>query len=286
MRPMSTSALASAGLLALAWAGAGPGGPEAGGRRTPVIVELFTSQGCSSCPPADALLADLVREQPVPGAEIVALEEHVDYWNHLGWADPFSSAEFTRRQRLYADAFGLGSIYTPQMVVGGTREFVGGDRGKAVAAIAAASAGARAVVRIRILPPPKPSGAATPPGGEPDAARGRGLRVPLGVTVEPDPGRAPLEPFEMWLAITEGGLSTAVGGGENEGRQLSHSAVVRTLVRIGGKSDRPGDRIESTVEARLESAWSRPDLRAVVFVQAKGNGAVLGAASISLAPPA
>src|SRR5215468_246613 len=87
------------------------------GERVPVIVELFTSEGCSSCPPADEALRRLASTQPVPGVEIVAMSEHVDYWNSLGWTDPFSSSQFSQRQDEYGKAFGLDGSYTPQMVV-------------------------------------------------------------------------------------------------------------------------------------------------------------------------
>ena len=95
------------------------------GPRTPVIVELFTSEGCSSCPPADQFLAKLEAEQPIGNAEVIALEEHVDYWNNLGWTDPFSSDSATIRQYAYAGAIGNGNAYTPQMVVDRQDEFVG-----------------------------------------------------------------------------------------------------------------------------------------------------------------
>src|SRR5213080_5145514 len=109
------------------------GAAEAG--RTPVVVELFTSEGCSSCPPADALLVRLDGAQLNGNVQLIALEEHVDYWNDLGWTDPFSSRDWTLRQYLYSQALGSGSPYTPEMVVDGTVEFVGSRTQKARQAI-------------------------------------------------------------------------------------------------------------------------------------------------------
>src|SRR5260370_31679799 len=117
--------------------------------RTPVLVELFTSEGCSSCPPADLLLSHLQQSQPIPGVEVIALSEHVDYWNQLGWIDPFSSAGLTERQRQYASVLHGDGVYTPQMVVDGKTGFVGSDSQKPLRAIAAAAKAPRTGIDLR-----------------------------------------------------------------------------------------------------------------------------------------
>ncbi len=179
-----------------------------GGKRTPVIVELFTSEGCSDCPPADALLTKLDQTQPVPGAEVIVLEEHVDYWDHQGWADPFSSAEFTRRQNDYANVFRNSSVYTPQMVVDGKFEFVGSREGAARQAIGEASRMAKTTVNLRL------AGNADKPG------------IPLEVRIEKLAGATAGERADVFLTITESRLHSDVVGGENSGRKCASRGSV------------------------------------------------------------
>ncbi len=220
--------------------------------RVPVVVELFTSEGCSSCPAADAALRELEAAQSVPGAEVIALGQHVDYWNRLGWKDPFSAAQFTDRQRAYAAGFGTGS-YTPQAVVNGQVEFVGSNRAALVAAIAKAAQGPRTAVQL--------------------THEGRGA---LAVQVAALPAGAPAA--DVLLVITETGLATQVGRGENAGRLLRHAAVVRALRSLGPASGRA----TFSVPLALRPEWKTENLRAVVLVQEPATHRIVGAASLPL----
>ena len=227
--------------------------------RTPVVVELFTSEGCSSCPAADALLAKLAATQPVAGAEVIALSEHVDYWNRLGWTDPFASKQFSQRQGDYAAASRQSRVYTPQMVVDGGAEFVGSDARRATAEIARAAKEQKAVVEL-----------AHAPGGS-------GLRVAVR-SLPPGQARGTAD---VLLAVVEDGLSSDVRRGENAGRQLEHTAVVRRLEVLGSVAG-SGERFDRWVALVPDPSWRRDRLRAVAFVQERGSRRILGAAQIRL----
>jgi len=231
----------------------------------PVIVELFTSEGCSSCPPADALLAKLEERQPVANTQIIALEEHVDYWNNLGWMDPFSAKDWTARQEEYAGALGNGNVYTPQMVINGQTELVGSREQQARRAIETAAAGMRADVSLTARLPEQKGPAE--------------FAVSIGRLAGNKGGDAP----EVWLAITEAGLHSNVTRGENAGQDLHQAAIVRFLRKIGeAKGDRePSFAGDATVPLKKE--WKHENLRAVLFVQEKKSRRILGAAEIRIA---
>jgi hypothetical protein len=209
----------------------------------PVVVELFTSEGCSSCPPADALLAELATRP-----DVLALSFHVDYWDRLGWKDPFSSAAATARQRHYAELLGLGNVYTPQIVVDGRWQAVGSDRSEVEQAIDAA----------RHLP------AAVPVTLAIDHGR---ARVTLGAAGAAAAGSVILIGFDRRHVDT-------VKGGENDGRALAHVDVVRGIAEI----DR-FDGKERTIEAPI--GWHADRLAVLVETE---DGLVLGAAVADDAP--
>src|SRR5262245_45717942 len=241
--------------------------PDPGdGVRSPVIVELFTSEGCSSCPPADIILAQLQKTQPVAGAEVIALSEHVDYWNYIGWSDPFSSAAFSARQETYAQAFRQERIYTPQMIVDGQTEFVGNSMNKAQEAIAKAARSPKAGVKIT-LPQTK--------------AEGDNQAIKLSVSVKNVPPINQGDVAEVILAITENNLSSNVSRGENSGRKLAHTAVVREMRTLGGV-DPATKAFDSETTVAVANGWKRDDLRVVLLVQERAHRRVLGAASVKL----
>lgn len=226
-----------------------------------VLVELFTSEGCSSCPPADKLLIDLDQNQPIKGVEVIALSEHVDYWNRLGWKDPYSSAEFSRRQNDYSRVLGGEDIYTPQMIVDGRTAFIGSQRAAALDAITKAAHAPKASVSVITK-----------------AATAGSITLALQIENIPDVSRG--DRAEVMLAITEDGLLSKVTRGENSGRQLSHSSVTRKLIKLGAVE---GKTFSAEPSLRLEATWKRQDLKFVAFAQERNSRRVLGAAALKFA---
>jgi len=213
-------------------------GDQLPGQRQPVLVELFTSEGCSSCPPADALLERLDRAQPVAGAQIV-LSEHRDYWNHIGWADPYSSPAFSARQQQYARRLRTQGPYTPQMVVDGRTEFVGSDARSAESAVRDAVRQPKAAVHITT--------------GE-----------AADIEIDPLPaGR--VHKAGVFVAYAADTGTQDVLRGENKGRHLRHVSIVKELKQIGTLDDR----VQFQTRIPLESGS-----RLIVFVQEAGNGPV------------
>jgi hypothetical protein len=203
----------------------------------PVLVELFTSEGCSSCPPADALLAELSARP-----EVLALSFHVDYWDRLGWKDPFSSPAATQRQQRYADLLGTATVYTPQIVVDGKWQAVGSNRAEVERALG--------------------------------AARRSGDEVPVALAL--DRGRATISLGAAGEGVSAAVLLigfdrrhvSAVVRGENSGRTLAHADVVRSIEEVGRFNGR-ARAIEVPIRMRSE--------RVAAIVQAE-DGRVLGVA--------
>jgi len=217
-------------------------------QRTPVLVELFTSEVCSSCPPADLLLEKLDRTQPVRGAAIIVLSEHVDYWDSSSWKDSYSSAAFTERQRIYARRSNLENIYTPQMIVDGATEFVGNDGRRAVSAITEASQQEKIGVRI--------------------------VQLTGAVRIEVDalPKSAGHRSADVFLVAADESANTDVAGGENKGRHLHHVAIARRIEKLGAVNSHAGFSKEAP------NPVSPAAMRLIAFAQEPASGRVWGAA--------
>lgn len=228
--------------------------PLTAGEPVPVLVELFTSEGCSSCPPADAFLRELHRTQPVDGVEAIVLSEHVDYWDRMGWKDPFSSELWSKRQSWYSMRWPT-KVYTPQMIIDGIEEMIGSDERYARAVMREAAKKPKGMVRVLI-------------------ALGEGG---VGLRVEAE-GLPKGGPAQVRVAIVEDGLETEVPGGENQGKTLVHDGVVRLLAEIGETEAGAGE-YEGTAGLSLEPEWARERLRAVVFLQDAGTRRVIAVGS-------
>ncbi len=219
----------------------------------PVLVELFTSQGCSTCPPADRLLARL---GSAADGQVVALAFHVDSWNHAGWTDPFSNAAWTRRHSAYARALRTEGAYTPEAVVDGSVATVGSEEAAMRAAIAAAAARPAGELTLEL---------------EPGA---RSVAVRIAVELPPALGDRRLD---LMLAVYETGLETPVRRGENGGRKLRDDYVVRSLLRAGRVSGGESAPARFEMTLTLGDGWVRSHLGVAAFLQDPRTLAIHGA---------
>jgi len=220
--------------------------------KTPVIVELFTSEGCSSCPPADSLLNRLSRA--FPDIEVVPMSEHVDYWNYLGWTDRFSSPLFSERQQDYGRMFRLETVYTPQMVVNGDAQFSGTDENRARREIQRAADGPKANAQITSVTA--------------DVMRVTVDHIPQGVRTA-----------DVFLAITESGLETVPNKGENNGVRLRFNGVVRSLTSLSHLDTKKQASYVADAKLNLDNSWHRDRLTYVMFVQDRSSRKIIGAAT-------
>ncbi len=213
-----------------------------------VLVELFTSEGCSSCPPADHLLVELDHQQPVPGTMIVVLSEHVDYWDHEGWRDPFSSHQWTERQEEYVRQFSLQSPATPQIVVDGSRQVTGGDGRAVLAAIEQSAKAPRLEIAI------------------PTAERSSD-GIHLEITA------AAAKNATLYAVLADDADHSSVTHGENAGRTIDHVAVARALVRVGKLDKSP---LDQKITIPIPPGVPDRRLRLVVFAQDGHSGHIVG----------
>lgn len=219
------------------------------------VVELFTSEGCSSCPPADRLLGEIVSQARAKEQPIYGLAFHVDYWDYIGWKDPYASSEFSERQRRYAQAFGSSRIYTPQMVVNGRKEFVGSNEGQASSTIESALDQPPAVkVNIAL-----------------SDVRASAGSVKFSYEVPPAP-----EDAVIHFAVVERHLEQNIGRGENRGRTLQHENVVRAFKTIS--AHKSSDALSLTIPEDVQLQNSS----LIAYVQHDRTMEVLGATGVDI----
>jgi hypothetical protein len=225
--------------------------------RPPILVELFTSEGCSSCPPADTFLQRLDESSPMDRAQLVVLSEHVDYWDHDGWKDPHSSALLTERQNAYVHALGLNTPYTPQIIVDGTNELRANDPEQINKLFQHAAAQPKIPVSIDEV---------TVDAGNPGVFR---------IRIEAD-GESDKHNADVYIAVALDHVESQVLHGENAGHHLTHVAVVLQLLKIGKVSR--GKSFADTVQLKLDPNTDPANVRVVAFVQEPGPGKLLGVA--------
>lgn len=218
----------------------------------PVVIELFTSEGCSSCPPADSLMLALERQQQLDGVPVIVIGEHVDYWDHGGWRDRFSSSAVSLRQNEYREKLHFDESYTPQAIIDGRYQVIASEEPSVRDAVHQAAA-QPADVNVTVQ---------------------RGAGGAYAVAVD----NASRRKLRILLAVVESGLSSKVTGGENKGREVQHPAVLRRLSSVATTADASFHR---STNAKLEGDWNRKNVRVVVMAQDVATGAILGAATAS-----
>ena len=223
--------------------------PDHARESAPVLVELFTSEGCSSCPPADELLRQINGKHTDSGRLIVGVSEHVTYWNQLGWSDPFSSTTYTQRQDAYGQRFHLDSVYTPQMVINGEEQFVGSDSASLLHALNKKEQPAQASVHIDSV-----------------TANGNALTIAFSAS-----GDALEHGADIFAIVAEDAARSNVLRGENSGRTLAHVSVARVFTRVATVHAAT----EKTVQVPL-AIPSGQGRHLILFAQAPGLGRVLG----------
>lgn len=230
----------------------------------PVIVELFTSEGCSSCPPLDTFLRKVDTLQPIKGVEVIGIEEHVDYWNQDGWVDPYSGLQWTARQEAYVMKFKDKSAFTPQLIVGGDKEMVGANTPTIFSAIRTAAEQENMQVSVQ------------PGAADGNDAQQFTIHVASAASAKPPKS-------DVWLAVTEDGLQMQVTSGENSGRTLQHASVIRSLEKIGSLSDKNGGEFTADPRVKFKSSWKKTNLHVVVFVQDHKSLHIVGAGAANVA---
>ncbi|HEV8581479.1 MAG TPA: DUF1223 domain-containing protein [Thermoanaerobaculia bacterium] len=225
------------------------------------VVELFTSQGCSSCPPADRLLSKLAENPAYKGA-VIPLSFHVDYWNYIGWTDPYSSSRWSKRQQAYASqVFHSNRIYTPQVVVNGRSECVGSKEDLVLGHVSSALNTEPAGRVSLALDPPTPDGH---------------LRVKVGAKLAKAAGPGSLD---VWVAVYESGLSTPVKAGENASRTLRNDRVVRRFEKAFTLPAAAGSEKSGELVLGLDKRWKVQGLGVAAFLQDPATLAIHGAAA-------
>jgi len=233
-----------------------PPTPAASQSGVPVLVELFTSEGCSSCPPADVILQRLDDYQPISGAQLIVLSEHVTYWDQQGWKDPNSSTAFTERQSAYESSLGEKEPYTPQFVVDGSQSVSLEKLKNLEDALNKAKENAKIPVRITSI--------------SADPANPATLRLRIETDTNPNKHNA-----DVYVAVALNHVESQVLRGENGGKHLIHVAVLQQLNRIG-KLPR-GKSFAQDVQVKLKANEDLKDIRLVAFAQESGQGKLLGA---------